>query len=294
MYDLIIIGMGAAGISGAIYAKRAGLNVLMLEKSMPGGVINNIASIENYPGFSSITGPDLAMNLYNQIKDLNINYKIEEVKDVILDKIKTIKTNNNVYQCKYLLIATGRKPRLLGLEHEQEFLGRGISTCALCDGAFYKNQDIAVVGGGSSALAEALYLSKIVKHLYLIHRRQEFRGEDTLIKEVKQTKNIELILNDEVTSLIIKDDKLTGINLKERSLDITGLFLYIGSDPNTQFLTNTDLKLENGYLLVNSQFETNIKGVYGAGDVIKKDIYQIVNATSEGATAVINISQDNS
>ncbi len=289
MYDLIIIGMGASGISAGIYAKRSGLKVLLLEQNMPGGVINKIASIENYPGFKSITGPDLATNLYDQVKSLNIPYKLETVTDVILDKIKTIKTNHNIYQAKYLLIATGRKPKFLGLEHEQELLGKGISTCALCDGAFYKNQDVAVVGGGSSALAEALYLANIVHKVYLIHRRNEFRGEEILIENVKNTKNIELILNEEITSLIIEDTKLKGLKLKNKELTVTGLFIYIGFIPNTDFLQNTNLNMENGYLIVNDKYETNIEGVYASGDVIKKDIYQIINASSEGAMAILNI-----
>ena len=293
MYDLIIIGMGISGISAGIYAKRANLNVLLLEQSMPGGTINKIANIENYPGLSSITGPDLAMNLFNQVKALEIPYKLESVTDVILDNIKTIKTTNNIYQCKYLLIATGRKPKFLGLDQEQEFLGKGISTCALCDGAFYKNKDVAVIGGGSSALSEALYLANIVNKVYLIHRRDNFRGENTLIEQVKQTKNIELILNEEITSLIIENNTFKGIKLKNKNLLVSGLFLYIGSIPNTEFIQNTNINLENGYILVDNNFETNIKGVYATGDVIKKDIYQIVNASSEGAIAVLNIIKNN-
>ena len=246
MYDLIIIGMGISGISAGIYAKRANLNVLLLEQSMPGGTINKIANIENYPGLSSISGPDLAMNLFNQVKALAIPYKLETVTDVILDNIKTIKTTNNIYQCKYLLIATGRKPKFLGLDQEQEFLGKGISTCALCDGAFYQNKDVAVVGGGSSALSEALYLANIVNKVYLIHRRDNFRGENTLIEQVKQTKNIELILNEEITSLIIENNTFKGIKLKTKDLLVSGLFLYIGSIPNTEFIQNTNINMENG------------------------------------------------
>jgi len=172
MYDLIIIGMGVSGISAGIYAKRAGLNVLMLEGSAPGGIINSISKIENYPGIKEISGPDLAYNLFEQVNDLNIEFKLEKVTDVIIEDIKTIKTINNIYQSKYILIASGRRPKLLGIKNELDFLGKGISTCALCDGAFYKGKDIAVVGGGSSALTEAIYLSKIVNKVYLIHRSE--------------------------------------------------------------------------------------------------------------------------
>jgi thioredoxin reductase (NADPH) len=292
MYDLIIIGMGVSGISGAIYAKRAGLKVLLLDHSAPGGTLNIIPEIENYPGIDNISGPDLAMNLFNTVNKLGIEYKLEEVTDVILDNIKTVKTKDNAYQSKYILIASGRKPKMLGLKDEDKYIGNGISTCALCDGAFFKGKEVAVIGGGSSAVSEALYLSKIVKKVYLIHRREEFRAENTLIDKLKQIKNIELILNNEVTSLITDNNQLIGLKLKDRDINISGMFLYIGFIPNTDFLHNTALKLENGYIIVDSNGETNIEGVYAAGDVTKKEIYQIINAASEGALAAINISKN--
>lgn len=290
MYDLIIIGMGISGISAAIYAKRAGLNVLMLEENVPGGIINTIPNIENYPGIMSISGPDLAYNLFEEVNNLQIEYKLESVTDVILEDIKTIKTKDNVYQSKYLLIASGRKPKKLGLKNEEKFLGRGISTCALCDGALFKDKTVAVIGGGNSALVESLYLSNIVKKLYLIHRRNELRGEETSIEELKSKENIELILNKEVKELVIEHDKLTGIILNDNTkLAIDGLFIYIGFLPNTEFLKNTDLKMEDGYIIVDNNQETNIKGVYASGDVTKKEVYQIVTAASEGATASIHL-----
>lgn len=292
MYDLIIIGMGISGISAAIYAKRAGLNVLIIEKSAPGGTLNIIPNIENYPGISSISGPDFAYNLFEEVNKLNIAYKLENVTDLILEDIKTVKTNNNVYQAKNLLISTGRKPKLLGLKNEKELLGKGISTCALCDGALFKNKDVAVVGGGSSAVGEAIYLSKIVNKVYLIHRREEFRAENTLLDTLKEIKNIEIILNDEVTEIIAEKDTLKEIKLKDKTLNISALFIYIGFTPNTDFLTNTNIKLDNGYIIVNEKYETNINGVYASGDVIKKDIYQIINAASEGAEAAININEN--
>lgn len=289
MYDLIIIGMGISGISASIYAHRAGMKVLLLEGSAPGGTINGISKIENYPGISSISGPDLAYNLFEEVNKLGIEYKLEKVTDVILDEnSKKIKTTNNVYEAKYLLIASGRRPKMLGLKEEEKFLGRGISTCALCDGALYKNSDVAVIGGGSSALSEALYLANIVNKVYLIHRRDEFRGEETLIEEVKQKDNIELILNNEVTELKIENDTLTGIILKDgREINVKGIFIYVGFIPNTDFLINSGVNLEDGYVLVDEYHETNIKGVYASGDVTKKEIYQIINAASEGAEAVV-------
>lgn len=289
MYDLIIIGMGISGVSASIYAKRAGLKVMILEGNVPGGTLNVIPKIENYPGISEINGPDFAENLFSEVNKLEIEYKLESVTDVILDEVKTIKTKKNAYQCKNLLIASGRSPKMLGIKNEKEFLGRGISTCALCDGALYKGKDVAVVGGGSSALTEAIYLAKIVNKVYLIHRREEFRAENILVEDIKKFKNIELILNDEVNELIIEDDKFRGVKLKEQTLKVDALFLYIGFIPNTLFLKNTDLKMEDGYILVNKNQETNIKGVYAAGDVTKKEVYQLINAASEGAISVNNM-----
>ena len=289
MYDLIIIGMGISGITASIYAKRAGMKVLLLEGSAPGGTINKISMIENYPGYSSIAGPDLAYNLFEEVNKLQIEYKLEKVTDVILEETsKRVKTTSNVYEAKYLLIASGRHPKMLGLKNEEKFLGRGISTCALCDGALYKNSDVAVIGGGSSALSEALYLANIVNKVYLIHRREEFRGEDTLVRETKERKNIELILNNEVTELKVEDDTFKGIVLKDgRKINVKGIFIYVGFIPNTEFLESTNLKMEDGYIIVDNHHETNIKGVYASGDVTKKEIYQIVNAASEGAEAVV-------
>ena len=292
MYDLIIIGMGISGVSAGIYAKRAGLKVLLLEGSTPGGTLNQINKVDNYPGIISVSGPDFAYNLFEEVNKMQIEYKLEKVTDVILDEIKVIKTTKNVYEAKNLLIASGRRPKLLGLADEEKFLGKGISTCALCDGTLYKNQDIAVIGGGSSALSEALYLSNIVNKVYLIHRREEFRGEDTLIKAVKEKNNIELILNNEVKKLKIEEATLKGVILKDdREHLVKGIFIYVGFIPNTDFLVNTDVKLENGYIVINAEHETNIKGIYASGDVTKKEIYQLINAASEGAEAVIYLSK---
>lgn len=292
MYDLIIIGMGISGISAAIYAKRANLKVLMIEGSAPGGTLNKITNVENYPGISSVSGPDFAFNLFTKVQELEIEYKIEEVTDIITDT-KTIKTKNNVYQAKNILIATGRRPKLLGLDKEEALLGKGISTCALCDGALYKNKEVAVIGGGSSALAESIHLSKLVKKVYLIHRREEFRGEDTLVEEVKNTNNIELILNNEIKELKEENDTLSGLILKDgQELNVSALFIYIGFIPNTSFIENSDIKLDKGYIIVDKDGATNISGIYASGDVTKKDTYQLINAASEGALASIKISEN--
>lgn len=295
-YDSIIIGMGVSGISAAIYAKRAGNNVLMIEKSRPGGILNIIDSIENYPGIKKISGPDLSLQLFEQINNLNVPYKIEEVIDITVEEeFKIVKTTKNSYRAKNILIATGRSPILLGLPKEEELMGKGISTCALCDGALYKEKEVAVVGGGNSALQEALYLSNIVKKIYLIHRREEFRAENDLITQIKSKKNIEIIYNAKITELLEEKEKLSGVVLNdERKLKINGLFIYIGYAPKTDFAKNLGITNATGYIEVNDNYETKIPGIYASGDIIIKKVYQIVTAAAEGATAAIRFSRKKS
>lgn len=291
IYDLIIIGMGISGISAAIYAKRSNLNVLVVDKSMPGGLLNNIESIDNYPGFNHITGPELAERLLNQLTELKVEMKFEEVINIIDEKnIKKVITSYGEYIAKRVLIATGRSQRTLGLEHEKELLGRGISTCALCDGNFFKDKEVAVVGGGNSALQESLYLSRLVKKLYLIHRRDEFTAQSEVIDKIRNTQNINILLNSHVKELIKKDNFLGGIILNDGTkLDVNGLFIYIGFTPKADFIKDLDITNELGYILVDDKMQTKVEGIYAAGDIIKKQVYQLVSAASEGAVAAINI-----
>ncbi len=291
MYDLIIIGMGISGISSAIYAKNSGLNVLLLEKDTPGGLLNKINRINNYPGYSEIKGPDLSLELFNSINKLGVPYKIAEVQNIEVKKEKkVVKTPIGDFESKYIIIATGRKNRKLGLSNEDKLLGHGISTCALCDGALYKDKEIAVVGGGNSALEETLYLSSIVKKIYLIHRRDTFRAESSLVEEVKKKKNVEILYNSEVTSTIEKEGKLQEIVLNgDQHLKVAALFTYIGFEPNIDFLESLKIADDSGYIEVNKNYETKIKGVYAVGDCIKKEVYQLITAASDGVIATINV-----
>jgi thioredoxin reductase (NADPH) len=292
-YDSIIIGMGIAGISAAIYAKRSGNKVLMIEKMRPGGIINTIDKIENYPGFKSITGPDLAFQLFEQINELKVPYKIEEVIKISLDgEMKIVKTKEQEYRAKNILIATGRSPILLGLPKEEELIGKGISTCALCDGYLYKDKDIAVVGGGNSALQEALYLSNIVNKIYLIHRRDEFRGDAALVEQMKEKDNIEICYNSQVTELKEENGELKQIVLNNTTtLPVKAMFVYIGYAPKTEFAKDLGITNQAGYLEVDENYETKVPGIYAAGDIIIKKVYQLVTAASEGATAAIRFSR---
>ncbi len=291
MYDLIIIGMGISGISAAIYAKRNNLNVLILEKNVPGGLLNKINIIDNYPGFSSITGPELSYNLFEQVNNNEIEYKLEEALNIeIDDNIKVVTTNKSVYKSKYIIIATGRIPRRLGLKNEEKLIGHGISNCAICDGNLYKQKDIAVVGGGNSALEETIYLSKLVNKIYLIHRKDKFSAEEKLIKEVQNLKNIEIILNANIVEIIENDNKIKAIKLdNDKIINIDGLFEYVGYTPGNNFIKSLNITNEQGYIEVNNNFETNLPGVYAVGDSIDKAYYQLVIAANDGATAAIDI-----
>lgn len=290
IYDLIIIGMGPAGISAAIYAKRSGLNVLVFEKNMPGGLMNITNKIENYPGLSSISGFDLSKKMFEQLISLDIEYKMEEVVSITSKDIKVIKTKKHKYKTKTVLIATGRESRKLKLPNEDKLRGKGISYCALCDAPLFKGKKVAIIGGGNSALTEALYLSKIVKEVIVINRGDFLVADDILEDDIAERKNIKVLLNRKIVSLEEKDGYLSGIKLDNNEiLEVEGLFVYIGYEPKTDFVKDLDIINAMNYIKVNDKYETKAKGIYAAGDIIDKDVYQIVTAVSEGAIAATNI-----
>ena len=295
MYDLIVIGMGIGGITAGIYAKRGNLNVLLLDRGLPGGMLNNIETVSNYPGLIDINGNDFSEQLFNQVKNLEIPYKFEEVINVkCIKEEKIVITAKNEYKAKNVIIATGTKPKFLGLNNEKDLLGRGISTCATCDGAFYKGKDVAVVGSGSSALQESLYLSKLCNKIYLLNRKDRFKGEKILESKVKKTSNIEIIYNVNIKEYKEKNNKIESIVLdNEKILNVSGVFIYIGYKPNTEMFKDLDILDENGYIVIDNNYETKIKGIYAVGDVIKKNVYQLVTAASDAVYAVSNISKIN-
>lgn len=290
-FDTIVIGAGVAGMTSAIYLKRANLNVLILEKSVPGGQINKTQKIENYPGFKSIDGPSLAMNIYEQVSNLDIKISFEDVKEIEKEQnLFIIKTNQNEYEVKSIIIATGRIPLKLGLENENNLIGHGISYCALCDGIFYKDMDVAIVGGGNSALTEALYLSDICRKVYIIHRRNVLKADAILQEKINMKSNIFIKYNVTIKEAIENENKLSKIILSDNQiLQIDGLFIYIGNIPDTKFLKKININLDNDYIVVDKNMKTNIDLVYACGDVIKKDVYQISTAVGEAATAATNI-----
>lgn len=282
-HKVVILGSGIAGMTAGIYLKRGGLDVIIVEDNIPGGVLNEIPSIENYPGYEEISGPDLAMNIYNQLTKLGV--KILNKKITSIDLNNKIINNNIKYE--YLVIATGRKSRMLSLEHEKELLGKGISTCALCDGFFYKDKKVAVVGGGSSSLTEALYLSKICKEVIIIHRRDKLTSDKYLIDKVNSTKNIKVLYNSNITKYNLSNDKLISVTINNKdNLEVEGVFLAIGSTPNSEIF---NVNKDNNYIIVDSNYMTNIDKVYAIGDVIKKDYYQLSTAASDAVVAASNI-----
>ncbi len=290
MYDLIVVGMGPAGVTAAIYAKAAGLKVLCFDKGMIGGTLNYIDKIENYPGLYGIKGPEFAFNLYDTVKKMEIEFINKGVDKIeVIDSIKNVYVGDKLYQAKNIIIAIGRTMRKLGLDRENEFLGKGLSRCALCDGNFFKEKDVCVVGGGNSALQEALYLANICNKVYLVHRRDKFRAMNELIEKVKNKDNIEIIYKVNVTELL-GDNLLTGIKLDNgQELEVNGLFIYVGFVTDTEFIDSLNITDEDGYIIVDSNQETNVDGIYAIGDVVKKDVYQISNAVGEGTMAATKI-----
>lgn len=291
-FDCIIIGAGVAGTTASIYLKRWNFNILLLEKNMPGGIISNTSIIENYPGIKKIDGSTFAMNLYKQIKELDINYKYGNASEITQkNNLFIVNTDLGNYQTKSIIIATGRTPRKLNLENEDKLIGNGISYCATCDGLLYKDKEVCVVGGGNSALEESLYLSKICKKVTIINRSSKLRADEILIEKVKNTTNIEVMYNSNIIELKEKQNKLTNIIIKKenetKELLCHGLFIYIGFEPIIPNVPN--LKLNDNYIVVDEKMQTNIDNVCACGDIIKKDLYQIITAAGEGATAANTI-----
>lgn len=288
MKDVIIIGLGASGISAAIYAKRSGLDVAVINFGMPGGIINTSSVVENYPGIKKITGSDLAFNLFDHFNSLNIPLYNEEVVDIIDGEIKKVITTKKEYKAKKVIICSGRKPKKLGIKNEDKYIGKGISYCATCDGNFYKNKNVCVVGGGNSALESALYLSNICKNVYIIVRKNKFIGDNSLIKIIQSKENVIIKFNTIIES-INGDDYVESIKTNNEKIDLNGIFINIGYEPSINILKKLNLKMDNNYIVVNRNMETSVKGIYACGDIIKKDLYQLVTAVSEGAIAATNV-----
>lgn len=286
----VIVGSGPAGMTAAIYLKRAGIDFLLLDKSAPGGELLKTSAIENYPGFLAVEGPELAMKMVKQLNDLGIDIEFNEVLDIKKDKDKFIvKTRKDDILCENVILATGRVSNKLGLEGEDKFISRGISFCAPCDGSFYKDKVVAIVGGGNTAITDAIYMASLAKKVYLIVRG-EIKASKILVDRLKDKENV-IVIKPAIVKKIIYDEVIKGVLLDNGTeIQLDGIFLAIGGRPMLSFVSSLDLEMDNGYLIVNNKMESSVKGIYGAGDVIKKDYYQIVTATNDGAIAALTIS----
>lgn len=292
MYDILIVGAGTAGLTAAIYARRASKKVLVLEAKCYGGQIINTLDIENYPVEAHISGFDFATRLYNQAKELGTEIKYEKVIDIKdNENFKEAITTNNTYKAITIILATGAENRKLGIENEDSLVGKGISYCATCDGAFYKDKIVAVQGGGNVALEDALYLSDIAKVVYLIHRKDEFRADNSIIDKLKEKSNIKFIYNSIVTKLNAKD-RLESIEIKDnkqntKTIFVDGLFIAIGRVPENQGFAKIINLDKLGYVIAKEDCNTNVPGIYVAGDNRVKEVRQLVTATADGAVATI-------
>lgn len=290
MYDIIIIGSGIAGLTSAIYALNNKRKVLILESKTYGGQIINSNIINNYPGFLEISGFDLMTNIYNQVKNLGGVIKYEEVLEIT--KNKKVITKNETYEAKSIIVSTGLAPRKLNLENEDKFIGKGISYCATCNGSFYKDKDVMVVGGGNTAIEDVIYLSNICKKVYLVYRRKELRKDVNLTEKVKELSNVEIIYNSNIEKLN-GDESLKSVDIinkdteKITNIIIDGLFVAIGKIPSGNIFKDLLNVTENGYIITDEDCHTNIDGIYAAGDIRKKRLRQLVTAASDGAIAAI-------
>lgn len=293
IYDMIIIGGGPAGYSAALYAARAGFDTLVIEKMSAGGQMALTGDIENYPGFDEgIDGLTLGMKMQSGAHRFGAKTKYAEVTALEHDgKVKKIKTRREEYLSYTVVIATGADPRALGIDGEEKLVGRGLHYCAHCDGRFYKDKTVVVVGGGNSAVADALYLSRIAKKVYVVHRRDTLRATKIYHEPLMKAENVEFLWNSTVNGYIV-DKRVNGINIKNVStgeisaVECDGVFVSIGRKPSTEFLTGILKTDSTGYIIADESTKTNIDGVYAVGDVRTKALRQVVTAVSDGAVAV--------
>lgn len=297
-FDVIIIGSGVAGMTAAIYLARAGLKCCLLEKSTPGGQIVKSQKVENYPGFDQITGSELSNKILQQTKLNNVQYKYGECLDIIDNKnYKIVKTNIEELTCRAIIIATGRKPRQLQVDNAKTLIGKGISYCATCDGNFFKEKDVVVIGGSDTALTEALYLSNICNKITILVRKDYLTAKETLQEQVKKCKNIYISYHTTIKKLNQNSEgKLDNIIVikdnQEEQLNVNGCFICIGYIPDTKnfrHIINTD---EEGYIEVQTGNRTNIENIYAAGDLIKKEAYQLLTAMSDAVLAADSCIKD--
>ena len=293
MYDIVIVGAGTAGMSAAIYGVRSGKKVLLLEEKNYGGQIVNTPEVENYPGIIKTSGFEFATNLFNQAKSLGAEIKYEKALKIEDNgTLKTIVTNKNTYEAKTVIIPTGAKNRQLRLENEKKLIGSGVSYCATCDGMFFRGRDVAVVGGGNTALEDAMFLSNYCNKVYIIHRRDKLRGEEKIAKAISEKDNIEMVWNSNVIK-ILGDNQVEGITVKnsvdgsEKNIKVSGLFIAVGQEPDNYDFQSVIKLDEKGYVIAGEDCRTETNGIFTAGDCRTKSVRQLTTAASDGAVAAI-------
>jgi thioredoxin reductase (NADPH) len=292
IYDIIIAGAGPAGMTAAVYASRANLSTLMIERGVPGGQMANTEEVENYPGFDHILGPELSTKMFDHAKKFGAEYAYGDIKEVIDgEEYKTIVAGKKEYKARAVIITTGAEYKKIGVPGENELGGRGVSYCAVCDGAFFKERELVVIGGGDSAVEEGVYLTRFASKVTIVHRRDELRAQKILQQRAFENEKIDFIWNHTVKEIHEQDGKVGKLTLvntqngEEMEFKADGVFVYVGMLPLSKPFESLGITNENGYIETNERMETKVKGIFAAGDIREKMLRQIVTATGDGSIA---------
>ncbi|MCI3195706.1 thioredoxin-disulfide reductase [Bacillus sp. HU-1818] len=296
IYDVIIIGAGPAGMTAAVYTSRANLSTLMIERGIPGGQMANTEDVENYPGFESILGPELSNKMFDHAKKFGAEYAYGDIKEIVDGKeYKTVKAGSKEYKARAIIISAGAEYKKIGVPGEKELGGRGVSYCAVCDGAFFKGKELVVVGGGDSAVEEGVYLTRFASKVTIVHRRDKLRAQSILQARAFDNEKIDFIWNKTVKEIHEENGKVGKVTLvdtisgEEEEFATNGVFIYIGMLPLSKPFENLGITNDEGYIETNERMETKVDGIFAAGDIREKSLRQIVTATGDGSIAAQSV-----